>query len=651
MPTQLVLGTAGHIDHGKTALVKAMTGIDTDRLPQEKQRGITIDLGFASLDLGDLRLGIVDVPGHERFVRNMLAGAAGIDLALLVIAADDSVMPQTREHLAILELLHVAHGVIALTKADMAEPSWLELVEEEVRELVGGTFLEDAPIVRTSARDGTGIDALKTALADVARAVAPRRVDAPFRMAVDRSFVLQGLGSVVTGTVWSGEAAVGDEIEWLPASKRVRVRSLQSHSQDADRVARGQRAAFNLQGVHHTEIRRGHELAMPGYLKPSHRLTVRLTVLPTGSRAVRHRSRVRLHLGTQEVMASVRLLQGAAVEPGERRCAQLICVEPVVATGGQPFVIRSESPLWTIGGGVVLQPVAPRISRRNAAAIARVEHLDDDDDHTRAATAIYFCGTEPWTTLDLCRDADLVPAGADSAISDLTSRGVLIELPLGPRGMVCIHHEYLAELCERVLGVVSRLHEASPLEQAVARRRLIGELAYVRDDVVLAVVDHLIAASRLVGDEHAVALPSFEPALSGAQSRLHEQVIEAYRKGRFSPPGAAEIAKTAAAKREDVRPVLELAASQGHLIHLGGGLYLHRECEQELQQRITEQLRDDRSMTMSEIRDVLETSRKFAVPICEYLDRIGLTKRRGDVRVLNPNRAGSGSGILPGADR
>ncbi|UCD75057.1 MAG: selenocysteine-specific translation elongation factor, partial [Phycisphaerales bacterium] len=298
MTRQLILGTAGHIDHGKTALIKALTGTDTDRLPQEKERGITIDIGFAFLDVGDYRLGIVDVPGHERFIRNMLAGAAGIDVAMLVIAADDSVMPQTREHLAILQLLQIRHGLVALTKTDLADPDWVDLVEEDVRGVVAGTFLENAPIVRTSAVAGDGMEELKTALAEVCAKVPTDETGDIFRLAVDRSFVVSGLGTIITGTVWSGAAKVGEDVEWLPAGKKLRIRGLQTHGKDTDTIVRGQRAAVNLQGVHHTEIRRGHELATPGHLKPSRRITVRLTALAESPWPIAHRSRLRLHIGT-----------------------------------------------------------------------------------------------------------------------------------------------------------------------------------------------------------------------------------------------------------------------------------------------------------------------------------------------------------------
>src|SRR5437763_918555 len=316
MARDLILGTAGHIDHGKTSLVKALTGIDCDRLPEEKARGITIDIGFARLDLGDFRLGIVDVPGHERFIKNMLAGATGIDLVVLIVAADDSVMPQTREHLEILRLLGLRHGAIALTKCDLVDETTREVVELEVRELVQGTFLENAPLVRTSAHTGEGIPELKAALADVCRQVKQRTGEEWFRMSIDRSFIVQGHGTVVTGSVTAGRLRVGDEVEWQPRGEKVRVRSLQNHDRPVEEVHRGQRAAINLAGVHHEDVVRGQELATPGYLVPARTLTVRLHCLADAKRPIKHRAPVRFHLGPSEIMGLVSLLDCDSVAPG-----------------------------------------------------------------------------------------------------------------------------------------------------------------------------------------------------------------------------------------------------------------------------------------------------------------------------------------------
>src|SRR4051794_19533921 len=357
----LVLGTAGHIDHGKTALVRALTGIDTDRLPAEKQRGITIDIGFASLALKSCRLALIDVPGHERFIRNMLAGASGLDLAMLIVAADDSVMPQTREHLEILRLLGLSGGLIALTKVDLAEPSWISLVEDEIRELVRGTFLEGAPIVRTSATTGQGINDLKQELEQLCEQITVRQDSGLFRMAIDRSFTVAGHGTVVTGTVASGSVSVGDDLEWQPTGKLVGVRGLHRHDQSAQRISRGSRAAINLAGVHHGEIHRGQELATPGYLQATRVLSVEIVGADLAPRPVRHRGRDHVHLGTADISATLAWLQGNELTSGGGQLAQIFLAERVVAVYGHPFVLGEESPPATLGGGRVLQAQARRL--------------------------------------------------------------------------------------------------------------------------------------------------------------------------------------------------------------------------------------------------------------------------------------------------
>ncbi|MCP3903622.1 MAG: selenocysteine-specific translation elongation factor [Planctomycetes bacterium] len=625
----LIIGTAGHIDHGKTALVRALTGIDTDRLEQEKQRGISIDIGFAHVDvkgdIGDRRMGIVDVPGHERFIKNMLAGVSGIDLAVLVVAADDSVMPQTREHLAILELLGVRYGIVALTKVDLAEPSWLDLVEQDVRELTAGTFLAGAPTVRTSATTGTGLDDLRAALADLGDRIERRADGTLFVMAVDRCFVVQGLGTVVTGTAGGGAVSVGDELELHPAGTTVRVRGIQTHGRDAECVRRGQRAAINVTGAHHTDIRRGHELASPGYLRASTAVTVQLRVLPGSPWPLRQRARVRLHLGTREVIASVRLFRGTELAPGEAGPARLVCTEPVVARCRQPFVVRAESPLCTIGGGTVLQPIATDIKRRDAAAIERLGELGDADDGVRVGAAIRNYATQSWTQRDLCRDADVDLESVPALLATLERSGVLVDR---------VHRDVLEAVRERVRAVVAAHHAAAPLEAAIPRKRVLTKLAYLPEELLRSVMDSMMADGALRGDGSTVALPEFAPALTGGQRKLHERVVEAYRSAAFRPPTPTALAGELGASETQLRPIIDLCVSEGHLVRVTGDMLLHSEHEQELRTRIIGRLETGEKLTASEIKTMLDTTRKFAMPICEYLDQAGVTRREGDLRVL-----------------
>jgi selenocysteine-specific elongation factor len=638
MPRDLILGTAGHIDHGKTSLVKALTGIDCDRLPEEKARGITIDIGFARLDLGDFRLGIVDVPGHERFIKNMLAGATGIDLAVLIVAADDSVMPQTREHLEILRLLGLRHGAVALTKCDLVDETTREVVELEVRELVQGTFLESAPLVRTSAHTGEGIPELKAALGEVCRKVEERTGEEWFRMSIDRSFIVQGHGTVVTGSVTSGRLRVGDEVEWQPRGERVRVRSLQNHDQPVEEVHRGMRAAVNLAGVRHEDVVRGQEVATPGYLVPSRTLTVRLHCLADVRRPIKHRAPVRFHVGTAEVMGAVSLLDCDAVEPGAWALAQVFLEEPVTAVWGQPFVIRGSSATQTLGGGQVLQPAAKKVRRRHVAMLERVEKLWTGDADERALAVAWFGGFSGFTPADLVRGANVGPDQAREVIERLKARKALADVDLGSGRRLLLHADMIGELDERILSVLGRLHEQFPLMTTHDRQKVQSQLDYVGDDTLVhAAVDRLIAQKRVVGDLRRVARADFKPKLSANLRKLKDKVVAEYQQARFAPPEPSSFAGAAGGNAANLRDLFEVCVAEGHLVHVAGDVYLHAEAEAEMRRLVTERLSaGGPGLTVAEIRDLLGTTRKFAVPLCEYLDRAGVTTRAGDLRLLAP---------------
>jgi selenocysteine-specific elongation factor len=656
MPRDLILGTAGHIDHGKTSLVKALTGIDCDRLPEEKARGITIDIGFATLDLGEFRLGIVDVPGHERFIKNMLAGATGIDLAVLVIAADDSVMPQTREHLEILRLLGLRHGLIALTKCDLVDETTREVVELEIRDLVQGTFLENAPIIRTSAQTGEGIPELKAAIAE---ACAQRMKDEGgrmkeethqpssgssfifypssfFRMAIDRSFIVQGHGTVVTGSVTSGSVGVGDELEWLPKGERVRVRSLQNHDQPVEEVHRGMRAAINLAGVHHEDVIRGQELATPGYLVPSRVVTVRLHGLTDAKRPIKHRLPVRFHIGTSEIMGVVSLLDCDSIDPGQWGLAQLFLEEPATATWGQPFVLRGSSATQTLGGGQVLQPVAKKIRRRHLEMLERIERLWSGDAEQRALTVAWFGGFSGFTPADLVRGANIGPDQAQELIARLKDRGDLVEVAIGQARRLLLHADMVKELDDRILQALARLHEQFPLMTSHDRQKVQSQLDYVGDDALVhATVDRLIQRKKLAGDLRRIALADFKPKLSSNLRKLKDKLVAAYLEARFQPPEPASFAGAAGGNAANLKDLFDVCTAEGYLVHVDGDIYLHSEVEAEMRQLIAAKLASGGpGLTVAEIRDLLGTTRKYAVPLCEYLDRVGVTQREGDLRLL-----------------
>ncbi|MBI3410223.1 MAG: selenocysteine-specific translation elongation factor, partial [Planctomycetes bacterium] len=543
MARDFILGTAGHIDHGKTSLVKALTGIDCDRLPEEKARGITIDIGFATLDLGNCKLGIVDVPGHERFIKNMLAGATGVDLAVLVIAADDSIMPQTREHLEILKLLGLRHGVIALTKCDLVDATTLEVVELEVHDLVQGSFLEQAPIIRTSAQTGLGIEELKKAIGDVCVTMEERAGAEWFRMPIDRSFIVQGHGTVVTGSVIAGSVKVGDEVEWLPRGERVRIRSLQNHDTPVEEVHRGMRAAVNLAGVRHEDVLRGQELAAPGYLQPSRVLTVRLHCLRDVKRPIKHRAPVRLHIGTSEILGAVSLLDCDTIAPGDWGLAQTFLEKPATATWGQPFVIRGSSATLTLGGGQVLQPVARKVRRRHLEVLERIEKLWTGDPEQRALTVAWFGGFGGFTQADLVRGANLSPDQALAIILKLRERHALVGVTLGHSKELLLHADMVRELDERLLNALGQLHEESPLMTTHDRQKVQAQLAYIGDDfLVHAAVDRLIKMKRMTGDLRRIARSDFKPKLSANLRKLKDKVIAQFQEAGFQPPATSTFA-------------------------------------------------------------------------------------------------------------
>ncbi|TVS17581.1 MAG: selenocysteine-specific translation elongation factor [Planctomycetaceae bacterium] len=637
MTIDLILGTAGHIDHGKTSLVGALTGVDTDRLPEEKRRGITIELGFAELLLDPYRLGIVDVPGHERFVRNMLAGATGMDLALLVVSADDSIKPQTREHLDILRLLNLEAGVIALTKCDLVEPDWLALVEEEIRELVADTFLADAPIIRTSVVSGEGIEGLRQHLRQAAERVArSRRVDrltAPFRMAVDRCFTIAGHGTVVTGSVSNGSAQVGDELSIQPMGRMVRVRSLQNHDRSVERVERGQRAAINLVGVRHDEIDRGQELASPGHLVPSRLLTVRLSLIDQLSRPLKHRTRVRVHLGTAELLATLLLLDRDEAVPGESVPAQLFLSQPAVAIWAQPLVVRTESPVSTIGGGLVLNPHAERLRKPDAEMLGMVEDLGASDPVRRASAALFFAGLRGWHPEDLARTAGIDEP--ETVAASLRDSGQLCEICPSATRTIRIHQRVLQRLGDRMEALLRRMHQQNPLRSMLDRHQVAAAFRYLPDRALFdAIIDDLRRSGRVRVTGRGLAVTGEGPKLSANERKLLAELIALYRGAGIESPTVDQCCKQVARNQQSVPQLIALAAADGDLVEIAGNYYLHAEVDAQLKEMLRQQLADGCGLTLSQIRELLGTTRKYAVPYCEYLDRTRFTRREGDMRYL-----------------
>jgi selenocysteine-specific elongation factor len=639
----LILGTAGHIDHGKTSLIKALTGIDTDRLPEEKKRGITIELGYSHIELPPFRLGIVDVPGHEKFVRQMLAGATGMNLAMLIVAADDSIKPQTYEHLDILRLLELSSGVIVITKSDLVEPDWLDLVELEVRQLVEGTFLADVPIIRTSAKTGAGLSELKTALFSECEKLVQHKsaqldaeTKAPFRMAIDRAFSIAGHGTVVTGSVLSGSVAVGDQIEILPAQLVARIRGLQNHDSPIESIHAGQRAAINLAGVGLQDVERGHELASPGFLQPAKRVLVRLQVLERTSKPLEHRSMVRFHIGTAEMMAQVNLLNQAILNPGESGLAQIRLSEPAVATWGQPFVIRRPSPMESIGGGTIIHPNP--VFLRSLAEYEKkgLADLHENDEIKRASAAAYFCEHPSFQARDLLRLASI--RDFQTVFERLKLLGELREIRLTASQTVFAHRLTVDAIAGRALTALEKLHQKHPLRFAHPRQELANQFSYLPNEQWLNLaIDQLKERKLVNANVHSIALVNAGPQLSKGQKQLMEQLILQFKTTGLSAPSVSELKAAAIKNKDAILELLELAAENGSLTKISAELFLHSDCVADIKERLVSALPDGTAMTASEIRQALGTTRKYAIPLLEYFDSIGLTRRDGDLRTLVPD--------------
>src|SRR5690349_4477819 len=614
--TSLIVGTAGHIDHGKSALVRALTGTDPDRLPEEKRRGITIDLGFADVEIGNLKLGFVDVPGHERFVKNMLAGAHGIDLLALVIAADEGVMPQTREHFDICRLLGVQNGLIVITKKDLVEAELLPLVEDEVRSLVAGSFLAEAPVVAVSAKTGDGLDDLKLHLTAVAARVPARSTDFITRLPIDRAFSMKGFGAVVTGTLIAGQISEGDELELLPPGIKVRVRGLQVHGHAVKQAHGGQRTAVNVAGIDTAQIERGMVLAPPGRLRPTQILDVWIDVLPGAPRPVRTRSRVRFHIGATEVLGRVTVLDGSSEIPsGRGALAQLRLEAPVVALHEDRFVLRSYSPAETIE---VLQALINRDRATKFAGLVRAARKHG----IRSADIAAATG---WTNEVFAQ----VAAAA-------TKQGATIDA-----GGVYLANESFDQLSRDVVAELDRFHKREPLARGMLRETLREKLfARALPEVFSAVIGRLEVKGEVTSEKDVIRLSSHRVDLTDQDAKLSEQIEKIYLDSGVEAPSLDEAmtrAHVAPTQRAQARKILQLLIDGRKLIRVHGDMFMHAKAIEDLKKKLLDygaQHEPDRLIDVPTFKNLAGVSRKYAIPLLEYFDREQLTRRAGDKRLI-----------------
>jgi selenocysteine-specific elongation factor len=635
MKTNLILGTAGHIDHGKTSLIRALTGTDTDRLPEEKKRGITIELGYALLELDEFRLGIVDVPGHEKFVRQMLSGATGMDLAMLIVAADDSVKRQTIEHLDILRLLSLRGGLIVITKSDLVEPEWLSLVRDEVRQLVAGTFLHDAEMIAVSSVTGAGIEDLKAAIVRAARKVVSSGglsdPAAPFRMAVDRVFPIEGHGTVVTGSVSSGSARVGDKLEVQPGGSEVRIREIQNHDLAVEVISRGQRGAINLAGIHHDQIERGQEIAAPGHLQPTRIVTARISVLRNCPRGLRDRQRIRFHIGTAEIPGTTRLLEKKELAAGETGLAQFFLSSPVVAVWDQPFVIRNESPLETIGGGSVLHPEAPRIRHVDPEIIGQLEQLGNQDPVQRVRAVLSFDILNSASIPDLARIAGV--ATPEPIVQQLVASGEVQRISITAHKTLYVHKRIVQRIAGEIRDFLHRFHQSDPLAMGATLTALENHFAWLDSrDLFALSLKSLSEDGKIHRTGNVISLEGFGPQLTASERKLFTTIIDRFERDGLEPPTLEILQKEASKSKSSIPQLVKLAVDQGTLASLGDGIFLHAATIEKIKGVLAPAMTSDKGITMSDIRTLLGTTRKYAVPIGEYLDSIGFTRREGDLR-------------------
>ncbi|MFQ6132484.1 MAG: selenocysteine-specific translation elongation factor [Armatimonadota bacterium] len=627
----IVIGTAGHVDHGKTALIERLTGINPDRLREEQERGLSIDLGFAYFDLpGGGRAGIVDVPGHERFIKNMLAGATGVDLVMLVVAADEGVMPQTREHVDIVTILGVETGLVVITKIDLVEPEWRELVAEEVREELAGSIFGQAPMVFASSVTGEGLDDLRGAIEQVAAAVPSRDTRGPARLNVDRIFTMRGFGTVITGTLVRGTVHTDDTLEMLPVGGTARVRAIELHGERAESAEAAQRVALNLTRLEAERLERGVVLAAPGSMQPTYMLDAELSVLGGPDIALKNRDRVRVHVGTAEIMGRAYILEADSIAPGQSALVQLRLEQPTATSRGERFVVRRYSPMVTIGGGVVLDPNPRRHRRYDEAVLAALRGVQTASPAELVAAAVERAGAAPMSVQELVRSLQLEESVVQGAVEELARAG---EAQLLPGGQACIARSHYQALRGNIRECLAQYHRKFPLRGAMPKNQLQSAVGSAEPALLDAALEDLAAAGEIAADRAGVRLADHAVQLSAEQRRALEGLVSRALKAGFAPPTRDELLSTVQAP--DAQDLLAAALAQGDLVAVEDRLY-HADTIRRAKDMIRDHVGEEGSFTVSEFRDWTGSTRKYVIPLLEHLDRSGFTQRSGDGRRLGP---------------
>jgi selenocysteine-specific elongation factor len=629
---QIILGTAGHIDHGKTSLVKAMTGIDTDRLKEEKERGITIELGFAHLELPSGQvLGIVDVPGHEKFVKHMVAGATGVDLVALVIAADEGVMPQTREHLEICQLLKVKKGLVVLTKIDMVDQEWLELVKDDVWTFLSETFLAGAPILPVSSVTGEGIKELVATLDNMAKEVPERELGGFFRLPVDRVFTMKGFGTVVTGTTISGLIKTGDEVTVYPQGLEARIRGIQVHNREVEEVSAGLRTAINLQGVEKEEIERGNVVATKDTLRPTRIVDVVLHHLKSAPRKLKNRAKVRFHTGTSEIIATVVLLDKDELNPGDSCFAEIRLEEPVAVLARDHYVLRSYSPVRAIAGGEILNAAPQKKKRFSEVALAELKVLNSgnlSEITEQYVLASRFEGVEQ-SELPFLTNASRKKL--EEIARTLQAKKKIIQYDKDKGTLV--HADYLQKARDQILSILDQYHKDFPLKVGLLKEELRSRTAASGDSKLFNfVITQLGQESVVVQEKEVLRLKDHRVTLAQDQEKVRHEIEEIYLKGALQPPYFKELAQKFPGNSGT--DVLQVMVKEGILIKVKEDLFFHKDVIEGLKKRLVAVLKEKGEIDTPQFKDMTAASRKYTIPLLEYFDLTQLTMRIGDKRVL-----------------
>ncbi|WP_422486293.1 selenocysteine-specific translation elongation factor [Gudongella sp. DL1XJH-153] len=631
----LIIGTAGHIDHGKTTLIKALTGRETDRLKEEKDRGISIELGFTYFDLPNgQRAGIIDVPGHEKFIRNMLAGVVGIDIVMLVVAADEGIMPQTAEHLAILDMAGVKKGFVVITKADMVEEEWIELVKEEVQEAVAGTFLEGSEIIPVSSTKMTGIDDAIKVIQDMSGELEDRNINDMPRLPIDRVFTISGFGTVVTGTLLAGKFSVGDEVELYPTRIKSRIRSIQVHDQDAKEAFGGQRVAINLAGVKKDEIERGNIVAPLNAMTNTMMIDVKVKLLKSLDRGIDNRTRLKLYLGTEEILCRIVLLDKEVLEPGDEAYAQLRLESETVAKRGDRFILRFYSPMFTIGGGEILEPNPEKRKRFDDEDIEELRIKDEGNFGDIVEHIILDKAKLYLSVKELARDTSMLEESIIDEIRNLKEQGriSIYELSKDIYPIHINHIKYLVESMDKVLKV---FHSKYPLRTGASKEEMRSRfLQKAKPKLAESIIDDLIDRGHFKQDKNLISLQDFKPVYTKEQLKIKEEILGIFKKEAYMPPKKEDLLKSDLGKSEEIEEIIMDMLGRQEILKLNDELFLLPEDLDKARIELVNFIEKNGGISVAEYRDLLNTNRKNAIGMLEYFDQIKVTKRDGEKRIL-----------------